>query len=104
MVEHPAGQKSYGAQRKERKYRIDRDEIKEAAGQTLRDVSAEDSLSRAEELLARLEKTRAELERLSQANDAEKALDVLTELSELSKAIEDELQKVKRNAETDAEP
>jgi hypothetical protein len=67
-------------------------------------TNAEDSLARAEELLARLEKTRAELERLSQANDAEKALDVLTELSELSKAIEDELQKVKRNAETDAEP
>jgi hypothetical protein len=67
-------------------------------------MSAEDSLSRAEELLARLEKTRAELERLSEANDAEKALDVLTELSELSKAIEDELQQVKRNAETDAEP
>jgi hypothetical protein len=67
-------------------------------------MNSEDSLSRAEELLARLEKTRAELERLSQTNDAEKALDVLTELSELSKAIEDELQKVKRNAETDAEP
>jgi hypothetical protein len=67
-------------------------------------MSAEDSLSRAEELLARLEKTRAELESLSQANDAEKALDVLTELSELSKAIEEELQQVKRNAETDAEP
>ena len=69
-----------------------------------RPMNPEDSLARAEELLARLEKTRAELERLSQANDAEKALDVLTELSELSKAIEDELQKVKRNAETDAEP
>ena len=67
-------------------------------------MNPEDSLARAEELLARLEKTRAELERLSQANDAEKALDVLTELSELSKAIEDELQNVKRNAETDAEP
>jgi hypothetical protein len=67
-------------------------------------MSAEDSLSRAEELLARLEKTRAELESLSQTNDAEKALDVLTELSELSKAIEEELQQVKRNAETDAEP
>jgi hypothetical protein len=67
-------------------------------------VSVEDSLARAEELLARLEKTRAELERLSQANDAEKALDVLTELSELSKAIEDELQQAKRDAETDAEP
>jgi hypothetical protein len=67
-------------------------------------MSAEDSLSRAEELLARLERTRAELERLSQANDAEKALDVLAELSELSKAIEEELQNAKRVAETDAEP
>jgi len=67
-------------------------------------VSApEDSLAKAEELLARLEKTRAELERLSQANDAEKALDVLAELAELSKAIEEELQKAKRVAETDAE-
>ena len=67
-------------------------------------MSSEDSLARAEELLARLEKTRAELERLSQANDAEKALDVLAELSELSKAIEEELQQAKRVAETDAEP
>jgi hypothetical protein len=67
-------------------------------------VSAEDSLSRAEELLARLERARAELERLSQANDADKALDVLAELSELSKAIEEALQNAKRIAETDAEP
>jgi hypothetical protein len=67
-------------------------------------MSAEDSLGRAEELLARLERARAELERLSQANDAEKALDVLAELSELSKAIEEELQNAKRVAETDAEP
>jgi hypothetical protein len=66
-------------------------------------VSAEDSLARAEELLARLEKTRAELEQLSQADDAEKALDVLTELAELSKAIEEELQKAKQEAEVDAE-
>jgi len=67
-------------------------------------VSAEDALARAEELLARLEQTRAELEQLSQADDAEKALEVLTELAELSKAIEDELQKAKRQAEVDAEP
>ena len=66
-------------------------------------MSAEDSLARAEELLARLEKTRAELEQLSQADDAERALDVLTELAELSKAIEEELQKAKREAEIDAE-
>ena len=67
-------------------------------------MSTEDSLARAEELLARLDKTRAELERLSQANDAEKALDVLAELSELCKAIEEALQQAKRHAETDAEP
>jgi hypothetical protein len=66
-------------------------------------VSTEDALARAEELLARLEQTRAELEQLSQADDAEKALEVLTELAVLSKAIEDELQKAKRQAEVDAE-
>ena len=60
-------------------------------------MSAEDALARAEELLTRLEKARAELEQLSEANDAEKALDVLTELAELSKAIEDELQGAKRD-------
>jgi hypothetical protein len=66
-------------------------------------MSAEDSLTRAEQLLARLEAARAELEQLSQADDAEKALDILAELSELSKAIEEELQRAKREAETDAE-
>ena len=64
-------------------------------------MSADDSLARAEELLARLEKTRAELEQLSQTDDAERALDVLTELAELSKAIEEELQRAKREAEAD---
>jgi hypothetical protein len=66
-------------------------------------VTAEDALARAEELLTRLEKTRAELEQLSQADDADRALDVLTELAELSKAIEEELQRAKREAEVDAE-
>jgi hypothetical protein len=66
-------------------------------------MSAEDALTRAEELLARLETARAELERLSQADDAEKALDILAELAELSKAIEEELQRAKREAETDEE-
>jgi hypothetical protein len=66
-------------------------------------MTAEESLARAEELLARLEKTRAELEQLSQADDAERALDVLTELAELSKAIEEELQKAKRDAGADAD-
>jgi len=67
-------------------------------------MTAEESLARAEELLARLEQTRVELEQLSEADDATRALEVLTELAELSKAIEDELQRVKREAEADAEP
>ncbi|MFL5944583.1 MAG: hypothetical protein ACJ74D_07605 [Gaiellaceae bacterium] len=65
-------------------------------------MSAEESLARAEELLARLEQTRAELEELSKGDDAERALDVLTELAELSKAIEEELQRAKREAGADA--
>jgi hypothetical protein len=66
-------------------------------------VSAEDALARAEALLARLENARAELEQLSQADDADRALDVLTELAELSKAIEEELHRAKRQAEADAQ-
>ena len=65
-------------------------------------MSSDEALNRAEELLARLETARGELEKLSQADDAEKALDILAELSELSKAIEEELQRAKREAETDA--
>ena len=67
-------------------------------------MSAEGSLARAEQLLARLEAARAELEQLSDADDAQRALDVLGELAELSKAIEEELQRAKREAEVDAEP
>ena len=66
--------------------------------------NAEEALGRAEQLLARLEAARAELEQLSTADDAERALDVLGELAELSKAIEEELQRAKREAEADAEP
>ena len=66
-------------------------------------MSSEEALNRAEELLARLETARGELEKLTQADDAEKALDILAELSELSKAIEEELQRAKREAETDAD-
>jgi hypothetical protein len=66
-------------------------------------VSSDESLERAEELLARLEATRAELERLADRNDAEKALEVLNELSDLAKAVEDELERAKRAAETDAQ-
>jgi hypothetical protein len=65
-------------------------------------VTAEDSLSRAEELLARLEATRGELERLAEQNDAERALEVLGELSELAKEVEEELEKARRAGEADA--
>ena len=69
-------------------------------------TGADDSLARAEELLARLESTRAELERLSEADDADRALDILGELAGLSKQIEEELQRAKQAAESgnDAEP
>jgi len=66
-------------------------------------LSADESLARAEELLARLEATRAELERLSESEDADKALDILTELADLSRKVEEELQRVKRDAEADAQ-
>jgi len=66
-------------------------------------MTSGDSLARAEELLARLESTRAELERLSQAEDAEKALEILGELADLSRAVEEELQRAKREAETEAD-
>ncbi len=63
-------------------------------------MSAEESLGRAEELLARLESTRAELERLARDDDAESAIDVLTELADLTRQVEAELAKARR--ETDA--
>lgn len=62
-----------------------------------------DALARAEELLAKLEATRAELERLSEQDDPDRALDILSELSELSKRVEEELQLAKREAEGDTD-
>src|SRR5581483_9375119 len=64
----------------------------------------DESLSRAEELLARLENARAELDRLSTDENAspERALEILSELSELAKAVEEELERAKREAESDA--
>jgi hypothetical protein len=64
----------------------------------------EESLSRAEELLTRLEAARNELDRLATDENAtpERALEILGELSELAKAVEEELERAKREAETDA--
>ena len=69
-------------------------------------MSSEESLAKAEALLARLEATRAELEKLSEANDADRALDILSELADLSRQVEEELGRAKHRAEeeSDAQP
>jgi hypothetical protein len=72
-------------------------------------LSTDDSLSRAEELLAKLEAARGELDQLAQAGaesgeaaSPERALEILGELSELAKSVEEELERAKRAAEADA--
>ena len=67
-------------------------------------MTGEDSLTRAEELLARVEAVRAELEQLSEGEGGspERAIELLGELSELAKAVEDELTRAQREAEADA--
>ncbi|MDQ4030032.1 MAG: hypothetical protein M3168_03215 [Actinomycetota bacterium] len=65
-------------------------------------MTSEDSLERAEELLTRLEATRAELERVSESDDAETAIDLLGKLSELAKEVEAELARAKREADAGA--
>jgi hypothetical protein len=68
-------------------------------------VAAEDSLNRAEEILARLEAARGELDKLASGEGGgspERALELLGELSELAKSVEEELERAKRAAEADA--
>jgi hypothetical protein len=67
-------------------------------------VSTDESLTKAEELLRRVEAVRAELEQVSAAGDAspERAIELLGELSELAKAVEEELTRAQREAEADA--
>ena len=59
----------------------------------------EDSLTRVEELYARLQAARAKLEA---TDDPESAIDVVAELSEISKQVEEEIARVRRDAEQDA--
>ena len=68
-------------------------------------MSTEESLSRAEELLARLEAARGELDRIAQeeGGSPDRALEILGELSELAKSVEEELERAKRAAEADAQ-
>src|SRR5579871_2573110 len=62
-------------------------------------TSAEDSLARAEELLAKLEAAR---ERLESTDDPNQAIEVLQELADLAKQIEAELHTARQAAEADA--
>jgi hypothetical protein len=68
-------------------------------------MTTEESLSRAEELLARLEAARGELDRLAEqeGGSPDRALEILSELSELAKSVEEELERAKRSAEADAQ-
>ena len=59
----------------------------------------EDSLTRVEELYARLQAARAKLEA---TDDPESAIDVVAELSEISKQVEEEIARVRSDAEQDA--
>jgi hypothetical protein len=62
-------------------------------------VSAEESLRHAEELMERLEQTRARLEATS---DPDTALEVLTELAQIAKDVEAALSQAKREADAEA--
>jgi len=61
--------------------------------------AADEALGKAEELLERLKATREELERLAAEENAEAAVDVLTELAELAKDVEAELGRARALAE-----
>ena len=62
-------------------------------------MSAEESLQRAEQILAKLEEVRA---RLEATDDPDEAIVIVQELAELAKEVEVELARAKREAETDA--
>jgi hypothetical protein len=56
-------------------------------------MSAEESLQRAEALLERLERTRQELE---STQDTDRAIEILSQLAEIAKEVEVELERAKR--------
>jgi exonuclease VII small subunit len=62
-------------------------------------MSSEESLDKAEDLLARLESARV---RLEGTEDPDQAIEILQELAELAKEVEAELQRARRAAEADA--
>jgi hypothetical protein len=62
-------------------------------------VSSDESLKRVEELHERLVAARAQLDALAQRDDPDAAVDVLTELSDLAKEVEAELQRARTRAD-----
>lgn len=64
-------------------------------------MSTDESLTRAEELLKRVEDVRAELEQISATDEGspDRAIELLGELSELAKAVEEELTRAQREAD-----
>jgi hypothetical protein len=70
-------------------------------------TGSDDALTRAEQLLARVEEVRKELEQLGrgegESGSPDRAIELLGELSELAKAVEDELTRAQREAEADAQ-
>jgi hypothetical protein len=64
-------------------------------------MSTDEALTRAEELLARVEAVRAELEQLGEGESGspERAIELLGELSDLAKAVEEELTKAQQEAD-----
>ena len=67
-------------------------------------TQADDHLARAEQLLVRLDERRSELERLAGADevDGEAAVEVISELAEIAKEIESELNRARALADADA--
>ena len=65
--------------------------------------SADEALSRAEELLAQLNAKRDELERLAQADDidGDAAVDLIADLADLARQIETELTRARTIADAD---
>jgi hypothetical protein len=64
-------------------------------------LSAEESLQRAEELLGRLERARAELEQVANDENPDAAIEVLAELAEIAKEVEAALEQARREAESE---
>ena len=62
-------------------------------------MNTDDSLTRVEELYARLQAARAKLEA---TDDPESAIDVVAELPEIAKQVEEETARLRREAEPDA--